>query len=126
MSNPSDSGRVSSLHDPQIAKLRRNISELFAHLVDFEWRAKLALWFLLAICSSNFFLLVYKPLLRKSVLFVVFSNFSVFVTVAYYRDHGHSKVTQRYVGLMNNALATCFLQLRQIGSSVELSIAENS
>ena len=117
--------RPTSLQDPQIDRLRANLAEVFGHLLDQEHRAGLVLWLLLGACALNVGLMVRYAWLRYDVLFVLWSNATVFAAAAYFRKHRKSKVAQRFVGLVNNALSSCYLQLRQLGARVELRSLAN-
>jgi len=106
--------------DPQIGKLEANLQDMYSQLLSLERRSGFVLWLLLAVCASNVGVLVWDVAWRKDHWFVAWCNLSAFVTVAYYREHRQSKVTPRFVGLVNTALSSCFLQLRPQGSRVHL------
>jgi hypothetical protein len=64
----------------------------------------------------NLSLLVIDVTLRQSMLFVAYVNVTVFLSAAYYREHGRNKVTSKYLSLLNSALRGCFLEVRKVGA----------
>lgn len=100
------------LQDPNTTKVDANVKEVFGQMLRHEWRARAILWLLLLAWVMSICMLSYSVLLRRSIPFVVLCNLLTFAVVAYYREYKHSKVTQRFLGLVNGALSSCYLQFR--------------
>ena len=100
------------LQDPNTTQVDANAKEVFWQMLRHEWRARVVLWLLLLSFVMSMCVLSYSVHLRRSIPFVVLCNLSSFVVVAYYREYEQSRVTQRFLGLVNGALSPCFLQFR--------------
>jgi len=106
--------------DKNLDALSASIQGTYLSLREFEGRSSFMLGLFWLWNLANLSLLVFDTRLRQSIFFVAYVNVTVFLSAAYYREHGRNKVTSRFLSLLNSALRGCFLEVRAKGGRVDL------
>ena len=106
--------------DKNLEALSASIQGTYLSLREFEGKSSFVLGLFWLWNLANLSLLALNSSLRHSMFFLAYVNVTVFLSAAYYREHGRNKVTSKFLSLLNSALRACFLEVRTKGGRVDL------